>query len=82
VRLIAVECPKRTQGCSQLLDAVKDKQGIIQFDIKFSDATGHFDLWNGTNMVEEHHSDEATTTRYFSMATGVRMWLAKPDAQS
>jgi hypothetical protein len=33
-------------------------------------------------MVEEHHSDEATTTMYFSMATGVRMWLAKPDAQS
>ncbi len=45
-------------------------QGIIGFDIKFSDATGHLDLWTGTRFSSEHKM----TRDYWSGATRIWLW--------
>jgi hypothetical protein len=41
--------------------------GVICFDVKFEDATGHFTLWNGYQAV---HGD------YFARAYKVSLWMA------
>jgi hypothetical protein len=41
------------------------KQGIIEFVAHFSDATGHFDLWDG-NTCRYHE--------YFARSTQVNLW--------
>lgn len=41
--------------------------GVICFEVHFSDATGHFTLWDGTNAV---HGD------YFDRAFRVSLWMA------
>ena len=47
--------------------AVAGKQGIIMFDVDgWSDATGHFDLWNGS---------ECAGSDYFDKAQAVYLWL-------
>lgn len=44
------------------------KRGIIAFRVKgWSNATGHFDLWDGTRCVHED---------YFGKANHVSLWLA------
>jgi len=48
------------------------KRGIITFEISWSDASGHFDLWDGSCMVEYHHITE--TDRYFGLAVSVALW--------
>ena len=48
-------------------------RGIIGFDIRFSDATGHLDLWDGTQFSSEY----MTTKSYFSSATRVWLWKAR-----
>lgn len=46
------------------------KQGVIAFEVDgWTDATGHFDLWNGTKC--RHHA-------YFNRAKAVMLWLV-PD---
>jgi hypothetical protein len=42
------------------------KTGIIHFDVQFSDATGHFTLWDGSACS---HGD------YFDKARSVDLWL-------
>jgi hypothetical protein len=37
--------------------------GVIQFDIHFSDANGHFDLWNGSDCVFECYWDDPRLRR-------------------
>jgi hypothetical protein len=49
-------------------------RGIIQFTIQWSDATGHFDLWDGSCMFEPSHTPE--TERYFSLALQVALYAA------
>jgi hypothetical protein len=47
-------------------------KGIIGFDIHFADATGHFDLWDGSVF-----SDEAQAIHnYWTMATRIWLWKA------
>jgi hypothetical protein len=45
------------------------KKGLIVFEVRgWSDATGHFDLWDGTQPA---HAE------YFDRASSVQLWLAK-----
>ena len=50
-------------------------QGILGFDIHFSDATGHFDMWDGTEFSHEYAASE-----YWANAT--RIWLWKASAST
>jgi Type VI secretion system (T6SS), amidase effector protein 4 len=45
-------------------------KGIIGFDIHFSDATGHLDLWDGLAFSSEQHTSED----YWTPATRVSLW--------
>jgi hypothetical protein len=47
-------------------------KGIIGFDIHFSDASGHFDLWNGEVITSEHHMSR----NYYDAATRITVWTA------
>jgi hypothetical protein len=49
--------------------AFAGKKGIIAFTVPFSDATGHFDLWDGSKPA---HAE------YFSRATKVEFWETPP----
>jgi hypothetical protein len=51
------------------LDSLK---GIIAFDIKFPDATGHLDSWNGNEF-----SSEYKVTDYWTPATRISLWQLK-----
>jgi len=46
------------------------KRGIIVFDIHFSDASGHIDLWDGQTFTHEHVAGKD----YFALATTVALW--------
>lgn len=46
--------------------------GIIGFDIKFADATGHLDLWDGSVFSDEAY----VTTNYWTAATRIWLWKA------
>lgn len=55
-------------------DAMKGRQGIICFDVSgWSDATGHFDLWNGERAI--HHE-------YFERARKVHLWEVSDGAST
>jgi hypothetical protein len=45
-------------------------KGIIAFDIQFTDATGHLDLWDGTGFS----SEVSASKDYFISATRVSLW--------
>lgn len=45
-------------------------KGIIAFDIAFSDATGHLDLWDSSNMTSESHMSK----NYYDSATRITVW--------
>lgn len=46
-----------------------NKKGVIMFDVRqWSDATGHFDLWNG---------QECAGHEYFAEATQMFLWLCE-----
>ncbi|MEI7870432.1 MAG: type VI secretion system amidase effector protein Tae4 [Candidatus Methylumidiphilus sp.] len=45
-------------------------KGIIAFDIAFSDATGHLDLWDGSNITSESHMSK----NYYDSATRITVW--------
>jgi hypothetical protein len=52
-------------------DAIAGKQGVICFDVSgWSDATGHFDLWDGERCV--NHG-------YFDRASKVHLWTVGDD---
>ncbi len=48
-------------------DKLLGKSGIIGMDISWADATGHFTLWNGKDVVDGH-------SEYFQKASAVRLW--------
>ena len=53
----------------ELKEAIKSKKGIICFIVSgWSDATGHFDLWNGS---------QVRNSEYFTKANQVKLWLVK-----
>lgn len=47
-------------------------QGLIAFDIAFSDATGHLDLWDGQEITSENHMSRD----YYDAATKISVWKA------
>jgi hypothetical protein len=63
----------------ELLKPVKRRKlynlhGFKGFDIRsFSDATGHFDLWDGTTFGDEPQA----THDYFALAESVFFWRAR-----
>jgi hypothetical protein len=52
---------------------LSDLKGIIRFDIHFSDATGHFDLWDGASFSHEYQ----TSGDYWKNATRIWLWKAE-----
>ena len=46
--------------------------GVIAFDIAFSDATGHLDLWDGSIISSENHMSR----NYYDSATRITIWKA------
>jgi len=52
--------------------ALAGHQGIIAFDIHFSDASGHIDLWDGNDFYESIYA----TSDYFARATKIFLWEA------
>lgn len=50
--------------------AFSGRRGIIAFDIHFSDAEGHLDLWDGNAFIHEHIAGRD----YFASATKVVLW--------
>lgn len=48
-------------------------RGIIGFNIRFTDATGHLDLWDGRKFSSEYN----TSKDYFTYATRVWLWPAR-----
>jgi hypothetical protein len=47
-------------------------KGIIGFDIRFTDATGHLDLWDGSSFTHEYQ----TSAEYWTGATRISIWKA------
>lgn len=49
--------------------AVQGKKGVIMFDVRgWSDATGHFDIWDGTSCAG---------SEYFAEAHAVYLWICE-----
>ena len=71
---LTVKAKAGTRGVP--VSAFNGKKGIISFDLtgKWDDATGHFDLWDGTQMVEANHANAKTTKEYFGSALSVTLW--------
>ena len=56
-------------------DAFRGKKGIIAFDIHFSDANGHLDLWDGQTFYDEVYGMSRASHDFFDMARRVSLWL-------
>jgi hypothetical protein len=61
---------KKSEGDSFDKALLKDLKGIIGFDISFSDATGHLDLWDGAIFTSEHQMSRD----YWTAATRIWVW--------
>ena len=70
------------EDIDKALAAFKGKKGIMKFDVKWSDATGHFDLWDGESMFETHHNNPETVRRYFGLAYTISLWQAGSEGTS
>jgi len=57
--------PANVRATSDFEDAVTYLSGIIMFNVNWSDATGHFDLWDGF-WIRNH--------AYFAEASEVLLW--------
>lgn len=53
---------------------ISQYKGIIGFDIQFSDATGHLDLWDGSDFTAEKKG--GLTPDYWKSATRIWVWTA------
>jgi hypothetical protein len=63
---------KKTKNAPFDKTLISSLKGIIAFDIAFSDATGHLDLWNANQF-----SSELTATKdYWTAATRISIWKA------
>jgi hypothetical protein len=48
------------------------KKGIVVLNIPWADATGHADLWDGSNMIDGHND-------YIDLATSIEFWELEED---
>jgi hypothetical protein len=53
---------------------VSQLNGIIKFNIRFSDATGHLDLWDGRSFTSEQAQ---IAQDYWSKATRISIWATQ-----
>lgn len=65
---------KKKAGAAFDKTAIAATSGIIGFEIRFADATGHFDLWDGGQFSSEYQ----TSKSYFTEATRIWVWAAAP----
>jgi len=70
---------RKKQGDAFDKTQLADKKGIIAFDIHFSDATGHFDRWDGMQFSHEsgRSTDFGDAGRYWALATRITLWALK-----
>ncbi len=54
--------------------AFRGRKGIIAFDIHFSDANGHVDLWDGDTFYDEVYGMSHAEHDFFDMARRVSLW--------
>ncbi len=52
--------------------AFAHRRGVIAFDIHFTDANGHIDLWDGSDFYESAYA----TSDYFAKASKIVLWDA------
>lgn len=53
-------------------------KGIIAFDIRFTSATGHFDLWNGNGITNRDGENGGSENKdWYSRATRITLWQAR-----
>jgi hypothetical protein len=64
----------RTKSDGKTIDRkdFANRHGVIAFDIHFSDARGHIDLWDGTDFFESRYA----VGDYFARATKIVLWDA------
>jgi len=63
---------KKKKGDAFSKSALATMKGIIGFDIAFTDATGHLDLWDGSIFSSEYKVSQ----NYWTSATRIWMWKA------
>ena len=63
---------RKTRGAPFDKTQLASMTGIIGFDIAFSDATGHLDLWGGGSFSSEYKTSE----NYWTGATRISLWKA------
>ena len=63
---------KKTKGTPFDKTPISSMKGIIAFDIAFSEATGHLDLWNAT----QFSSELIASKDYWTAATRISLWKA------
>jgi hypothetical protein len=70
---------KKKQGVAFDKNQFATTKGIIAFDIHFSDATGHFDAWDGSTFSHEsgRSTDFGAATVYWALATKISLWVLK-----
>jgi hypothetical protein len=57
--------------------AFSGKKGIIAFDIHFTDANGHLDLWDGHTFYDEVYGLSHAGHDFFDMARRVSLWATE-----
>jgi hypothetical protein len=65
---------RKKAGQSFPKSALAPVRGIIAFDIAFSDATGHIDMWDGLKFSSEYNMSKD----YWTSATRISVWNAPP----
>lgn len=60
--------------------AFASHKGIIAFDIHWSDASGHFDLWDGATFHDEIYGISHAGHDFFDLASRVSLWFATGTA--
>jgi hypothetical protein len=64
----------QTSGPPISRDAFRGKKGIIAFDIHFSNANGHLDLWDGHTLHDAVYGLSHDGYDCFEMARRVSLW--------
>ena len=67
----------RTGGPPISRDAIRGIRGIIAFDIHFTDANGHLDLWDGNTFYDEVYGMSHAGHDFFDMARRVSLWVTE-----
>ncbi len=61
---------KKAAGTGADLSTLASLRGIMALDIRFSDATGHLDLWDGSMITTEAQASKG----YLDNATRITLW--------